>query len=187
MERKKIISINLYFVVVQEYEYDGSYNPYAAIENGNNVNTLVKTSHCSTGHSLPIVIKLTPSEDLQRIKAQIDSNDPEQMIYLTLNANKKAIIMYLRPVDIDIQSRKRNSIYTVYVRHNVRPTTRVHDFSKKLTLNDWSGKLGFKVFVHKGVCGNNTCFLGFKPLNGKFSLLKLSYFLTYNIDDTKCF
>lgn len=147
----------------------------------------MKTSHCSTGHSLPIVIKLTPSEDLQRIKAQIDSNDPEQMIYLTLNANKKAIIMYLLPVDIDIQSRKRNSIYTVYVRHNVRPTTRVHDFSKKLTLNDWSGKLGFKVFVHKGVCGNNTCFLGFKPLNGKFSLLKLSYFLTYNIDDTKCF
>lgn len=114
------------------------------------------------------MIKLPPSEVIQRINAQIDSNDPEQMIYLTLNASKKAIIMYFRPVDIDIQSRKRKSLYTVYVRHNARPTTRVHDFSKKLTLNDWSEDLGFKVFVHKGVCGNNTCFLGFRPLNGKY-------------------
>lgn len=64
---------------------------------------------------------------------------------------------------------------------------RVYDFFKKLMLNDWLENLGFKVFVYKGVCGNNICFLGFKLLNGKFLLLKLFYFFIYNIDDIKCF
>lgn len=47
----------------KEYEYDGSYNLYVVIENGNNVNILVKMLYCLIGYFFLIVIKLILLED----------------------------------------------------------------------------------------------------------------------------
>lgn len=165
-------------------EYDSNNNPYQNSANGGTVDTQVKSSKCSTNYSLPIIIKLTPSKNFTRLISYIDPDDPEQMIYKKLNAYKKAVLIYIRPVGINVLQRRTRSLYTLFVRRGQRPTSRQHHFSKLLTLNDWSQELGFKIFVHKGICGKNDCYLGLKPLNGEYACSTVTCLEATDIDRT---
>ncbi|XP_062620648.1 uncharacterized protein LOC134282235 [Saccostrea cucullata] len=148
-------------IVCEAMEYEGDINPHSSSDNSDVDHT--KKSKCYSKYSLPIVFHVKETPKLKRINSFIDPDDDDQMIYFQLNASTKAVLIYFRPSSIDVFQRRRNSLYTVYARRNERPTSKLKHFRKKITVNDWSEELGFKVFIPKGICGEGDCFLGIKP------------------------
>lgn len=97
-----------------------------------------------------------------------DPNDPDKIVYITFKmANEgDSVIAYIKPHNMDPNDQSTRSLYTLYLGDLTYPKSSSFDFSKTLSINDWTD-YGFKVFIKAGLCNKGTCFFGLKPMQSK--------------------
>lgn len=97
-----------------------------------------------------------------------DPNDPDKIVYITFKmANEgDSVIAYIKPHNMDPNDQSTRSLYTLYLGDLTYPKSSSFDFSKTLSIDDWTD-YGFKVFIKAGLCNKGTCFFGLKPMQSK--------------------
>ncbi|XP_061167320.1 uncharacterized protein LOC133176179 [Saccostrea echinata] len=128
------------------------------------------TSVVVSGDIRPDVkFKNTGSIQYQDYIPKMDPNDPEKIIYITFTMKNEgdAAVAYIRPHGMDPGVQSTHSLYTLYLGDVTYPRSSSHDFSKTLTINDWTD-YGFKTFIRQGLCHKGSCYIGLKPIESKY-------------------
>ncbi|KAJ8298359.1 hypothetical protein KUTeg_024890 [Tegillarca granosa] len=85
--------------------------------------------------------------------------DDDNMLYFIYDIKRKeeVTLFYIKPEALDFQDSQKLQeafankdsfdLYTVFVRDDITPRVSKHDFDHFMTVSDWTGDYGFKVFI----------------------------------------
>lgn len=113
--------------------------------------------------------------------------DDDNMIYFIYDIKRKeeATLFYIKPDALDFQDSQKlqeafadkNSfdLYTTFVRDETIPRVTTHAFKHMMTVSDWTGEYGFKVFI-PALFEPGKTYIALKPTKGSvFFVISMLY------------